>query len=151
MEQRIEINGENLREEAQREVRQYSPLTLAFMGDAVYEREIREYVVRSGNTTPAKLNRKSSALAKASTQSEMARLLEEDLTEEEKEILRRGRNAHPRTMAKNASMSDYRAATGLEALFGYLYLSGREERAKELFLLGLSRLPEEYFRKDTNG
>ena len=136
------------KETARQKARQYSPLTLAFMGDSVYEREIREYVVREGNFPPNELNRRSSFLAKAATQAKMAHLLEASLTKEEADILRRGRNAHSATMAKNATVSDYRLATGLEALFGYLYLSGDEARAKELIAAGVAQVLEE---KKTSG
>ena len=132
------------------EARQYSPLTLAFLGDAVYEREIRERVVLSARMTPNQLNKKSSALAKASTQAELVRLLQDELTDEETEVLKRGRNAHSGTMAKHATMADYRTATGLEALLGFLFLCGREKRLKDLITLGLQRLPQEAFEKDRN-
>ena len=140
----------SLEEDKHHQARQFSPLTLAFMGDAVYEREIRERVVLAGNTTPAKLNKKSSALSKAATQAQLAHLLEPYLSEEEADVLRRGRNANSHTMAKNATMADYRAATGLEALFGYLYLCGEEKRGKDLLNIGLSLLPEEALRSDRN-
>ena len=138
------------KEEIRTAARQYSPLTLAFMGDAVYEREVREHVVREGNLPPNELNRRSSFLAKAATQAKMAHLLESSFTKEEADILRRGRNAHSATMAKNATMSDYRLATGLEALFGYLFLCGEEERVRQLAALGISQVLE-HRKKRGNG
>ncbi|MBR5473790.1 MAG: ribonuclease III [Lachnospiraceae bacterium] len=135
--------GESVMDERRIEARNYSPLVLAFLGDSVYEREIRERIVREGNAAPAKLNRRSSELAKAATQATIVRLILEDLTEEEAAIYRRGRNANSHTMAKNATMSDYRMATGFEALMGYLFLAGDEARYKELIELGLSRLSEQ--------
>ena len=109
----------------------------------MYEREIRERIVREGNAAPAKLNRRSSELAKAATQATIVRLILEDLREDEAAIYRRGRNANSHTMAKHATMSDYRMATGFEALMGYLFLAGEEARCKELIELGLKRLSEQ--------
>jgi ribonuclease-3 family protein len=125
------------------DVRGYSPLTLAFLGDAVYEIVIRTMVVSRANTSPNQLNRQTSALAKAETQARLAHLLEKDLTEEEMAVWKRGRNARSATKAKNATVIDYRMATGLEALLGYLYLEGQMDRILELMELGLNRLQEE--------
>jgi ribonuclease-3 family protein len=125
------------------DVRGYSPLTLAFLGDAVYEIVIRTMVVSKANTSPNQLNRQTSALAKAETQARLAHLLEQDLTEEEMAVWKRGRNARSATKAKNATVIDYRMATGLEALLGYLYLEGQMDRILELMELGLNRLQEE--------
>ncbi|MCI8515102.1 MAG: ribonuclease III [Lachnospiraceae bacterium] len=121
------------------EARNYSPLVLAFLGDSVYEREIRERIVREGNASPNELNRRSSLLAKASTQAAMAQALLSELTDEEVAIYRRGRNANPHTMAKNATVADYRRATGLEALMGYLFLCGEEARCRELIGRGIEK------------
>lgn len=123
-----------------RDVRAYSPLTLAFLGDAVYELVIRTVIVEKGNQPPKQLHRSSSRLAKAETQSRLAELLLGELSEEELAVYRRGRNAHPATTAKNATTGDYRRATGLEALMGYLYLSGRRERLLALICRGLEML-----------
>ena len=124
----------------------YSPLTLAYLGDSVYELIIRSLVVGKGNTSPNRLNQKASNLSKASSQSQIANSIRDLLTDEEEAVFRRGRNAHSATMAKNASMSDYRRATGLEALCGYLYLKGETRRLMELLEKGLAG-PEE----NTNG
>ncbi|MCI1722924.1 MAG: ribonuclease III [Lachnospiraceae bacterium] len=113
-------------------VNAYSPLVLAYLGDAVFELEIRARLVEKSNSRPNILNRKASALVCASSQSDMAEKILPLLTEEEVSILRRGRNANSPTMAKNQSVADYRRATGFEALIGYLYLSGQKERMKEL-------------------
>lgn len=125
-----------------KEARSFSPLTLAFLGDAVYELVIRTMVVTKANASPNQLNRQSSALAKAGTQARLAHLLEETLTEEERAVMKRGRNAHSATKAKNATVIDYRTATGLEALMGYLYLQGRMERILELLQQGLRQLDD---------
>lgn len=119
------------------DIRTYSPLTLAYMGDAVYELVIRTMLVEQGNTQVNKLNQRANRLVKASAQSAMIEKLKPFLTEEEEGIFRRGRNAKSYTMAKNATMSDYRRATGFEALIGYLYLTEQWERVLELVRLGL--------------
>ena len=119
------------------DVRKYSPLTLAYIGDGVYELVIRTVVVVRGNQPPKQLHRTSSQLVKAQTQSAMMEVLKPVLTEEELAVYKRGRNANPSSMAKHASMQEYRRATGFEALIGYLYLSGREDRILELVKIGL--------------
>ena len=120
----------------------YSPLALAYLGDAVYELLIRTLVMDEGNTQPQKLHQKSSRLVKAEAQAAMIRFLLPRLTEEEAAVYKRGRNAKSFTSAKHASIIDYRTATGLEALFGYLYLEGRFGRILELLREGLSGLTE---------
>ncbi len=114
----------------------YSPLTLAYMGDCVYELTIRTLLVNKGNAPVNKLNKKSSDLAKAPTQSKMINLLVEDgfLTEEENAVYKRGRNAKSFSTAKNATVSDYRRATGFEALIGWLYIKGDSKRALEIIM-----------------
>ncbi len=119
------------------DLRSYSPLTLAYIGDAVYEVLIRTILVRQGNCPVNRLNRKASTLVRASAQSEMIGRLLPYLTEEEESVYKRGRNAHSPTMAKNATVGDYRRATGLEALIGYLYLKQDTERIVELMQKGL--------------
>ena len=99
---------------------QYSPLVLAYLGDAAYEILIRTIVVSEGNMQVNKLHKKSSALVKAAAQAEFLMAIEDDLTEEEHAVYKRGRNAKSFSMAKNATMKDYRMATGFEALMGYL-------------------------------
>ena len=116
----------------QKDIRTYSPLTLAFIGDAVFSLSIRTVVVKKGNAAPGKLHEACSELVQARTQSRMIRGILPELSEEEKDVYRRGRNAQAPSRAKHATMSEYRHATGLEALFGYLYLAGRRERMREL-------------------
>ena len=120
----------------------YSPLVLAYLGDAVYELVIRTRVVNRGNTQVNKMHRMTAGLVKAEAQAKMYMLLEEELTEEEQAVYRRGRNAKSATMAKHATMRDYRMATGFEALMGWLYLNGRLERVTELVSLGLRKMGE---------
>ena len=119
------------------DIRTYSPLTLAYMGDAIYELIIRTILVEKGNTQVNKLHNRASRLVKASAQSSMIEKLKPHLTVEEAAVYKRGRNAKSYTMAKNASMSDYRRATGFEALMGYLYLTEQWERMLELIKIGL--------------
>ena len=111
---------------------QYSPLGLAYLGDAVYELIIREKVVREGNRQVLKMHQETISYVNAAAQAGLAMRIQELLTEEEKAIYRRGRNADMNTMPKNQSMSDYRKATGLEAVIGWLYLKGNMERIMEL-------------------
>ena len=103
-------------------LRSYSPLTLAYIGDGVYELIIRTILVKKGNCPVNRLHKKASSLVKAGAQSAIMEVIEEELTPEELSVYRRGRNAHSPTMAKHATMADYRRATGFEALMGYLYL-----------------------------
>lgn len=118
------------------DIQTYSPLTLAYIGDAAYELVVRTFLVDQGNSRPDKLHRKASSMVKAAAQAAMAEALKDSLTEEELSVYRRGRNAKSPTMAKNASMSDYRKATGFEALMGYLYLKGEQRRLIDLVYAG---------------
>ena len=120
--------------------RALSPLNLAFVGDCIFDLMLRTLLVMRANRPAHELHVKKSSIAKAQTQAQLAQVLEDMLTEEELAVLKRGRNAKSATAAKNASIVDYRKATGLEALMGYLYLSGREERMLELLKTGLERL-----------
>lgn len=104
------------------DIRTYSPLTLAYIGDGVFDLIIRSVVVAKGNAGAGTLHRHTSHIVKARTQAQMIESLLPSLTEEEADIYRRGRNAKSPTMAKNATMSDYRKATGFEALIGWLYV-----------------------------
>ena len=124
------------------EAREYSPLALAYLGDAVYELAIRTFVMNHGNTQVNKMHKKTAGLVKAEAQANFYKVLEEELTEEEKAVYRRGRNAKSVTMAKHATMKDYRMATGFEALMGYLYLTEQMERMAELLGHGLKKLGE---------
>lgn len=118
----------------------YSPLTLAYIGDAVFELIIRTIVVVDANKAVNKLHKESANLVKADAQCKMAHSIREMLTEDEIRIFKRGRNAKSYTKAKNASYSDYRHATGFEALIGYLYLSKKSDRLMELVTEGLKAI-----------
>ncbi len=115
---------------------QYSPLALAYIGDNIYELVNRTEMLHRGNRQVQKLHRDCSARANARTQARIMKLLLPLLTEEEEAVYRRGRNASVYTKAKNASILEYHEATGLEALIGYLYLSGQYARAVELVRVG---------------
>lgn len=110
-----------------------SPLTLAFVGDVVYELLVREKIVQVGSMPTKKLNALKVELVRASAQAIVYDALEPMLTEEEHDILKRGRNSHTGSVPKNGSVADYRKATGVEALFGYLYLKKDSERLQLLF------------------
>lgn len=118
----------------------YSPLALAYIGDGVYEMFIRTYVMNKGNMPVNKMHKASRELVRASSQSKMYHIIEEMLTEEETAVLRRGRNAKSISTPKNGDMTEYRHATGLEALIGYLYIDGKVDRIKELIDAGLDGL-----------
>ena len=119
------------------DLRSYSPLTLAYIGDGVYELIIRTILVKKGNCPVNRLHKKASSLVKAGPQSAIMEVIEEKLTPEELSVYRRGRNAHSPTMAKHATMADYRRATGFEALMGYLYLKEDYTRMLTLVRMGI--------------
>ena len=105
----------------------------------MYEIVVRTVLAEKGNAQVNKLHQRASKLVKASAQSEIIEKLKEDLTEEELAVYKRGRNAKSYTMAKNATMSDYRRATGFEALMGYLYLTEQWERMLQLIKKGIEK------------
>ncbi|WP_276641489.1 Mini-ribonuclease 3 [Trichococcus flocculiformis] len=117
------------------EVSQMPVQTLAYIGDAVYELFVRQLVLSKHRAKPGRLHSLSIQYAKAVYQAAAALRILDLLTETEKNILLRGRNADPGTIAKNASPQEYRWASGLESLLGYLHLSGEHERLEELLLL----------------
>ena len=119
------------------DLRSYSPLTLAYIGDGVYELIIRTILVKKGNCPVNRLHKKASSLVKAGAQSAIMEVIEEELTPEELSVYRRGRNAHSPTMEKHATMADYRRATGFEALMGYLYLKEDYTRMLTLVRMGI--------------
>ena len=114
------------------DIKEISPSVLAYVGDAVYEMYIRTYMVSHGGNNPHKLHRKSVGFVKAKAQSEILLAIYEELSEEEMDIARRGRNAKSGKIPKNADVSDYRHATGFEALIGYLYLTGKTTRLEDI-------------------
>ena len=119
-----------------------SPLVLAYIGDSIYDLVIRTWLMSKGNMQVNKINHHACKLVKAQTQSKIVDIIEPMLSEEEESIYKRGRNAKSHTSAKNASIVDYRRATGFEALMGYLYLSGQYERMTMLIKEALTQLGE---------
>lgn len=115
------------------DISQMSPLVWAYMGDAVYEKFIREYVIKQGLCKNGLLHKKSIKYVSAKGQARILKEIEEFLTAEEKDIVRRGRNSNPHSTAKNADVVEYKYATGFEALIGWLYLNEKEERLEEIF------------------
>jgi len=111
---------------------------LAFIGDAVYEVLVREHISLTHDAPAWKLHSICITYVRAEAQHEALDRIAGQLTEEESDIARRGRNANKVTSSKNAGPADYRAATGLEALFGFLYLTGRNDRIRELFEAAVS-------------
>ena len=119
------------------DLREYSPLVLAYIGDDIYHLVIRTILVKKQNCQVQKLHKRASALVKAQKQAEMAEKLMPQLTEDEIRVYKRGRNAKSYSKAKNASTLDYRKATGFEALMGYLYLKKDMKRIIDLVRAGL--------------
>lgn len=118
--------------------RQLSPLVLAYIGDSIYDLVIKTYILdKKGNMPVNKMNKLASSLVKAETQSKLIGFIEPVLNETEEAVYKRGRNAKSYTSAKNATINDYRRATGFEALMGYLYLSNEFDRMVELIKLAL--------------
>ena len=116
-----------------------NPLQLALIGDAVYELYIRNYILANNISLSAhKIHVKAIGYVKAKNQSAIMHSLEEELTEEESYIFKRGRNAKSATVPKNADVRDYRMATGFEALVGYLYLTGNFEKLEFIFNKAIS-------------
>ncbi len=122
------------------DIRTYSPLTLAYIGDAIFDVIIRSILVNKGNTAVNKLHTRASSIVKAKTQAEFVKVLKDEFTTEEADYYRRGRNSKPHTKAKNASTIEYLEATGFEAVMGFLYLTGNMDRVCELVKKGIEKL-----------
>lgn len=121
-----------MNKELERKINELSPLTWAYVGDAVYELYIREHLVNNTKLKPHKLHIESIKYVKASAQAESLKLIEEELTEREKEIVRRGRNTKNHHLPKNAEVNEYMYSTAFEGLIGYLYLTKQEDRLNEI-------------------
>lgn len=119
-----------------------SPLSLAYIGDAVYELYVRTHIMKDENLPVNKLHKTATGYVKAKAQSDAIHNIESRLTEQEIAIFKRGRNAHSHTSAKNADIVDYRHATGFEALIGYLYMSGNKERLNEVLRMSVEYLDD---------
>ena len=133
---------ENIPGMGKTDVKALSPLALAFIGDCVFDLIIKSLVISHGSRQVHRLHAETSHYVQASSQSFMMRAIQEHLTEEEHVIYRRGRNTRSVTPAKNQSITDYRRATGFEALIGYLYLQRKYGRLTELVLIGLKSMEE---------
>ncbi|MDO4311933.1 MAG: ribonuclease III domain-containing protein [Eubacteriales bacterium] len=125
------------------DIKSYSPLALAYIGDCIFDLVIKSLVLNQGNRQVQKLHHDTSAIVQAASQSKMMRVIQEKLTEEEHQVYKRGRNSKTVTPAKNQSVTDYRRATGFEALMGYLYLKKEYGRMLELIKMGLDGLKED--------
>lgn len=134
MEQLIQFNR------TKEEVNLLPPLTWAYVGDCVYELFIRTKLVEETNLKPHALHIKAIQCVKAKAQAEVLLAIQEKLTEEEKDIVRRGRNAENHHLPKNANVQEYMYSTAFEALIGYLYMTKQEERLKEIFDLCVQNL-----------
>lgn len=117
----------------EREANSYSPLALAFLGDSVYDTLVRDYLLRKANMPVAKLHSMKVKLVCAEFQSKAYDIISEILDDKELSVLKRGRNATGNTVPKHADATEYRRATAVECLFGYLSLTGRNDRVRELF------------------
>lgn len=122
-----------MRNFTKKEAKEYSPTALAFYGDCAWESLVRRTLLEKGNAPSGKLHSRSVEMVRASFQSEAVDVIEKILNEDEADIFRRGRNADGISVPKSSNPRDYHRATGLEALFGYLFLIGEYKRANELF------------------
>ncbi len=120
-----------------------STAALAYLGDVVIELLVREHLVKRGISSSAKLNKRALDFVRAPMQAEAMKKLLPHLSEEEDAVFHRGRNIGHTNTPKSSTVAEYRAATGMEALFGYLHLAGREERARELFAIAYAEKLEE--------
>ena len=118
--------------------RQISPLSLAYIGDAVYEVYIRSYIMKDMNMPVSKLHKAATRFVSATSQAQIVKSISDTFTDEETSVYKRGRNAHSYTSAKNADIVDYRMATGLEALIGYLYIKKETQRLEEIISLSIN-------------
>ena len=132
-----------LRKDEIPELNTLSPLTLAFLGDSVYEMFVRTKILSGGNRPANELHKIAVGYVKAKAQSDAAHKILDMLTEEELSVYKRGRNTNIHTVPKNADMADYRHATALETLIGYLYLKGDEERLLQVLNVAFDSLSRE--------
>ena len=124
-----------LRRRDEQEVKMMSPLTWAYIGDCVYELYVRQELINKTNLKPHKLHIEAINYVKASKQAKILKEIKDELTDNEKDIVRRGRNSENHHLPKNASVEDYMYSTAFEALIGYLYLTKQDKRLKEILSL----------------
>lgn len=122
------------------DIHSLSPLTLAFVGDSVYDLLVRQHLVSLANRPVKELNQRKVTLVNCKSQADAVKVIIDSLSGDELDVYKRGRNVKVNSASKHSSLADYHAATGLEALFGYLYLSGNSNRIKELFTLILENV-----------
>ncbi len=122
------------------DVRMMNPLKLAFLGDAIYEAYIRTYLISQFVLTPHEMSKKAKQYVNANAQATAVHRLKDSFSEEEWQMIKRGRNQKSNTVPKNAILSDYRYATGYEALIGYLYLTDQKERIYEIVHLTIKAI-----------
>ncbi|WP_379136795.1 Mini-ribonuclease 3 [Paenibacillus sp. sgz500958] len=124
-------------------VKLISPIVLAYIGDAIYEVAVRQYLISLPNLRPNHLHRSATGFVSAKAQSAILHYLESELTEEEQEVARQGRNAKSGSVPKNANVLEYRHATAFECLIGYLYYTGQQERIRQLVESGIQFMNKE--------
>ena len=127
-----------------------SPLALAYLGDSVYDLYVRQYLLSKPSRRPNELHREATRYVSAKAQARAVRLIDPELTEEERGMLYRGRNAKSHAAPKNTDVQDYRYSTGFECLVGFLYLSGRHERLEKLMRMTLGLEPAVQAEEDNN-
>lgn len=123
--------------------REYSPLALAYIGDTVFDLYVRTKILEQGNRKVTDMHKRAVAYVRAGSQARMVHILENSLSEEELEVIRWGRNAKVNTHPKGATLSEYHLATGFEALLGFLYLEGRQQRLREILNMAYANFNEE--------
>ena len=126
------------------DIKTYSPLALAYIGDCIFDLIIKSLVLNQGNKQVQKMHKETSRIVQASAQSLMMREIQKHLTEEEHLVYKRGRNTKTVSPARNQSLTDYRMATGFESLLGYLYLKKEWKRMLDLVKIGLDSLETEW-------
>ncbi|TCO75037.1 Mini-ribonuclease 3 [Marinisporobacter balticus] len=127
----------NLAPKSEQDVKFVPPLVLAYIGDAVYEVYVRQFIIYKYGGNVNKLHKLSTKFVKAEAQAKIAHAIEEELSEEEWTMIKKGRNQKSGTVPKNADLTDYKYATGFEALIGYLYLLGKTKRIEEIVKRGI--------------
>lgn len=127
-----------------RQPRLIPPIVLAYIGDAIYEVGVRQYLISKTNLKPHQLHRQATAMVSAKAQARILAALEPALTEEEKDVVRQGRNAKSGSVPKNADVLEYRHATAFEGLIGYLYYSRQQERMRELIGMGIEYMEQQH-------
>lgn len=132
----------NQKAKTEAEVKMMAPLVLAYMGDAIYEVYIRSYLISKRNVSVNELHKEATSYVKAKSQAEIVHALEEKLTEDEWAVIKKGRNQKSSSVPKNANLSDYKYATGFEALVGYLFYTGRLERLCEILNMAINTIKE---------